>query len=362
MKVCAVIPAYQPGAALADLVRDLAASPEVGAIVVVNDGSARECDSVFAEVCDTPKATVLVHAVNLGKGAALKTGLNHCLAAYRDEAVIVTADADGQHLPADILSVAREACRRRESLILGARRFDTKTPLRSRFGNVLTRFVLRLAVGCALRDTQTGLRAIPLALVPKLLKLPTTGYEFELDMLVLCKQMGIPIHEVEISTVYLDGNASSHFDPLVDSMRIYFVLLRFSLASLATAVIDYTVFSFVMGHGESVVRAQIAARAVALIFNYFTVKRLVFYSDQKHWAVFPRYVAVVILSGVVSYGLIRLLMEILHIPVSAAKVCAETLVFFANFSVLREFIFTRRRAIDVAGSDATSMHPRGGAT
>lgn len=379
MKVCAVIPAYQPGAALADLVRDLAASPEVGAIVVVNDGSARECDSVFAEVCDTPKATVLVHAVNLGKGAALKTGLNHCLAAYRDEAVIVTADADGQHLPADILSVAREACRRRESLILGARRFDTKTPLRSRFGNVLTRFVLRLAVGCALRDTQTGLRAIPLALVPKLLKLPTTGYEFELDMLVLCKQMGIPIHEVEISTVYLDGNASSHFDPLVDSMRIYFVLLRFSLASLATAVIDYTVFSAVLARlgpdprpptgAENgivqvlwhVVAAQVCARAVALVFNYFTVKRLVFYSDQKHRAVFPRYMAVVVISGIISYGVMRLLMDFGHVPVSGAKVLAESLVFIANFAVLREFIFTKRRAIDVASPGAKSMRSPGGA-
>jgi glycosyltransferase involved in cell wall biosynthesis len=342
MKLCVVIPAYKPGAPLVDLVRALAAASEVAAVVVVNDGSGGPFDQIFASVRDTAKTTILLHAVNLGKGAALKTGMNYCLATYRDETVVVTADADGQHLPADILAVAREAMRERGSLVLGAREFDRAVPLRSKFGNVLTRYVLRFAVGCSLRDTQTGLRGIPNALIPKLLKMTTGGYEFELDMLVLCKQMGIPIREVAIRTVYLEDNKSSHFDPLLDSMRIYFVLLRFTLASLATAVIDYTVFTTVMRSGEDVVHAQIAARAVALVFNYFTVKRLVFYSDQKHWAVFPRYIAVVILSGTVSYGFIRLLHEYLHMPVLAAKLCAETLIFVANFAVLREFIFSKR--------------------
>jgi glycosyltransferase involved in cell wall biosynthesis len=342
MKLCVVIPAYKPGAPLLELLRALAAAPEVAAIAVVNDGSGREFDGVFAAAREVPRTTVLLHAVNLGKGAALKTGMNYCLATHRDETVVVTADADGQHLPADILAVAREAMRERGSLVLGAREFDRAVPLRSKFGNVLTRYVLRFAVGCSLRDTQTGLRGIPSVLIPKLLKMTTGGYEFELDMLVLCKQMGIPIREVPIRTVYLEGNQSSHFDPLLDSMRIYFVLLRFTLASLATAVIDYTVFTTVLRTGEDVVQAQIAARAVALVFNYFTIKRLVFYSDQKHWVVFPRYVAVVILSGTVSYGFIRLLQQYLHLPVLAAKLCAETLVFIANFAVLREFIFTRR--------------------
>src|SRR6188768_2301377 len=111
MKLCVVIPAYKPGAPLVELVRAMGATPEVAAVLVVNDGSGREFDGVFASVRETPKATVLLNAVNMGKGAALKAGLNYCLANYREETVAVTADADGQHLPTDILAVAREAMR-----------------------------------------------------------------------------------------------------------------------------------------------------------------------------------------------------------------------------------------------------------
>src|SRR3954471_402271 len=193
MKVCLVIPAFEPGPELAGLVRTLAAAGEVASITVIDDGSGPAAAGAFAAVREVPKVTVLTHAVNLGKGAALKTGLNHCLASWRDETVAVTADADGQHLPADILAVAREASRHRESLVLGARQFGSAVPLRSRFGNMLTRAVMRVAVGCALRDTQTGLRGVPAALIPKLLRMPTGGYEFELDMLVLSRQMGVPI-------------------------------------------------------------------------------------------------------------------------------------------------------------------------
>ena len=79
--------------------------------------------------------------------------------------------------------------------------------------------LMRLIVGQKLTDTQTGLRGIPAPLVPCLLKLPSSGYEFELDMLIACKHQSVGIVEQPIRTIYLEGNKSSHFRPVADSMR-----------------------------------------------------------------------------------------------------------------------------------------------
>lgn len=343
MNCCVLIPAYRPGAQLVDVVRQLAQTPLQG-VVVVDDGSGSEYAPVFDAVrqLDQGKVRVLEHAVNLGKGAALKTGLNHCLCTFKDVA-IVTADADGQHLVDDILGVARSVSEQPNALVLGSRQFATNgTPLRSRIGNIVTRRVMRLAAGLRLTDTQTGLRGIPASLAKKLLSLPSNRYEFELDMLLVCHQAGIAVREVPIQTVYLDGNRSSHFNPLIDSMRIYFVLLRFAMASLLTAGLDYTVFALVFAATSKIGLSQVLARLVALLFNYAAVRRAVFYSDRKHSQVFPRYLALVIVSGLISYALIHLLLGRLTGSVIWAKLVAELLVFIANFAVMREFIFAKQ--------------------
>src|SRR5690606_33516392 len=150
---------------------------------------------------------------------------------------VVTVDADGQHLVRDVVRVALGHTRDRRSLLVGSRRFSKDVPLRSRFGNIVTRHVFRWLVGIRLSDTQSGLRAIPSAALPWLLRIESTRYEFELDMLVEAHERGIPLRELPIRTVYEAGNSSSHFRPLVDSLRIYFVFLRYVAASFGTAAI-----------------------------------------------------------------------------------------------------------------------------
>src|ERR1700733_7900602 len=178
-RVTVLIPAYQPNAALIELVRDLLARG-VPSIEVVDDGSGPEYRWVFDELELLAPVHILRHAVNLGKGAALKTGMNHILAEEPGLTGIVTADADGQHHSADVVGVCERFAESPDALVLGARSFDgaptqSKVPLRSRFGNVLTRRAMHMLVGQNLTDTQTGLRAIPRALVLRLLKVPASG-------------------------------------------------------------------------------------------------------------------------------------------------------------------------------------------
>lgn len=340
MKAVVVIPAYNPTKDLIGVVRELAAS-RVPAIIVVDDGSTDASSArIFEAISGQKKVILLKHAVNVGKGAALKTGLNHAACNFPDAAGVVTADADGQHLACDILKVAERLENNPGSLVLGARKFDRQVPLRSALGNAATRLLFRILVGKKLTDTQTGLRGIPSAMIPRLLNIESNRYEFELDMLISARRYHFPILEQEIRTVYIDGNRSSSFDPLLDSMRIYFVLCRFMLASLATAAVDYFIFIELYDHEAGLGASQFAARAVALVVNYTAVKQMVFYSDLKHREVFPRFVALVAVSGLVSYGLINTLLTFLSINIVAAKIMSELIVYLGNFAVQRDFIFT----------------------
>jgi len=253
---------------------------------------------------------------------------------------VVTADADGQHAVKDIVAVAQRLRDTPDALVIGTRRFVGEVPWRSRLGNSATRLVFRLLVGKKLQDTQSGLRGIPRDYIPRLLRIEATGYEFELDMLITCKHGQWPIAEQPIETIYLEGNKSSHFDPLWDSMKIYFVLLRFMAASLATGAIDYTVFIIAFGSGLPLFASQYAARGVALTFNYLAVKRFVFYSGQKHAQVFPKYLLLVAGAGLVSYYITVFLVGAFAISVIAAKLFSELLLYLANFAIQRDLIFT----------------------
>lgn len=237
--VTVLIPALNPSEALIGLVEALAGSAQVSRIIVVDDGSASECRPVFRDVSGLAKVDVLRHALNLGKGVALKTGMNHFLCQDEQGGVLVTADADGQHLPEDILAVAAKARASPGGLVLGSRSFAGDVPLRCRFGNDLTRWVFRFLIGEKVSDTQTGLRAVPRGLMPRLLRSKARGYEFEMEMLILAARERVPISIVPIRTVYFDGNRESHFNPVLDSMRIYFVFGRFLSSSLLTAHGDY---------------------------------------------------------------------------------------------------------------------------
>ena len=336
-----LIPAYKPGESLPELVRALL-DLGVRNIVVVDDGSGPEYRDIFRRA-SLPGVHLVEHAVNLGKGAALKTGVNFALVKCPACPGVVTADADGQHHPEDIVRVAARLAEHPEALVMGVRSFGDRVPLRSRLGNDVTRVLLRVVLGQNLADTQTGLRGIPAALIPHLLRLTSAGYEFELDMLIACKHQGCPVVQEPIRTIYLEGNKSSHFRPVFDSMRIYFLLFRFSVLSVLTAVLDNVVFAVTLPHTGNIGQSQIAGRFVAMVFNYLGARRVVFHSRQRHAVVLPKYIFLVIVNGVLSYALLQLIIRLLGLGAIPAKLTAEGLLFIANFAIQRDFVFTRRK-------------------
>ncbi|HYR84308.1 MAG TPA: glycosyltransferase [Terriglobia bacterium] len=345
MQLAVVIPVYQPGVELWELLQSLIPSP-LESIIVVDDGSEPEYGKYFERARSLPRVHVLRHERNFGKGAALKTGIDFVLSRFPQLLGIVTADADGQHRAEDILAVAQRFTADPGSIVLGTRQFEQRVPWKSRLGNRITRRLVRWLLGRDLSDTQTGLRAIPLQFLPTLLKIRSDGYEFELDMLIASKHQRIPLLEQPIKTIYQEGNPTSHFNPLLDSAKIIFVLLRFTSLSLLTAILDNSVFIVALSATGSILSAQMIGRAAACSFNYPLARKAVFLADRSHRKHLPRYLSLVLFSGTVSYLLLNLLSYWAVHNVVVAKIAAETLLFLFNFAVQRDLVFVSQPRSD----------------
>jgi glycosyltransferase involved in cell wall biosynthesis len=337
-QVVVLIPAFNPGSSLLETVEGLAGLG-FRDFVVINDGSQPESECVFDRLAAREGCVVLRHAINLGKGRALKTGLNHFLIEFPDHCGVVTVDADGQHTAPDAAAIARVLSERPRQLILGARTFSGRVPLRSLAGNVITRHLLGVLTGRRLRDTQSGLRGIPRAAAGMLLRLEGERYEYEMNMLLEAPREGFGIFEAPISTVYLEGNRSSHFNPLRDSMRIYFVLLRFSFSSLLTAAVDTLGFAIGYQLTGRVLGSLLAARLASSLVNFFLNKEFVFHSPVALATSLLKYYVLVGFMALLSYLLITELAERLGVPVILAKVAVDTGLWLATFALQRIFIF-----------------------
>ena len=135
---CILIPAYKPDEKMISLIEQLTAAG-FSKIIVVNDGSGPEFAPIFAQA-QALGCAVLHHGINMGKGRAMKTGLNHGLVNGLFTDGVIAADADGQHTPADIRKIADAMAGDPGAMVLGVRNFTGKVPLKSRLGNGITRF------------------------------------------------------------------------------------------------------------------------------------------------------------------------------------------------------------------------------
>ena len=135
-------------------------------------------------------------------------------------------DCDGQHRVEDALKIAALASKNLEKLIIGKRVRDKKVPLRSKLGNAITRFFYRLITHIDVYDTQSGLRAFSSKLIPFMLNVDGSRFEYEMNVLLACSKEKIKIKEIDIETIYIEGNKGTHFNAVVDSFKIYKTMFK----------------------------------------------------------------------------------------------------------------------------------------
>ena len=219
----ALIPSYKPNNNLIDLVKEL--SKNDFEIIIVDDGSGIEYKNIFTKIKNMSK--VISYEVNQGKGHALKTGLKYIKDNYFNDYVIVTLDCDGQHTIKDTIKITNEAQNNKNTLVIGKRPRDKKIPLRSKIGNDVTRYIFRTITGIDVYDTQSGLRAFSNKLINTFIDTEGNRYEYEMNILLKCAYYNISIKEIERSTIYIDNNSNSHFNPIKDSIKIYKEIFKY---------------------------------------------------------------------------------------------------------------------------------------
>ncbi|KAA8998793.1 glycosyltransferase [Paenibacillus spiritus] len=333
-----LIPAYEPDSRLVELIANLRRMTDAP-IVVVDDGSGERYREVFRQAGDAG-CTVLTHGTNRGKGSALKTGFRYILE-HVPSAAVVCADSDGQHTPQDILAVGRASEAAESGMVLGSRQFTGRVPLRSRFGNRLTSRVYGAATGTPIGDTQTGLRGYPRSMLRWLCQVPGERFEYEMNLLLEAPVQGYAIRELPIETVYLNGNESSHFRPVADSLKIYLPILKFCAASLVSGALDFLLLLLLQALTSNLLLSVVLARAGSSAANYAVNRKLVFgrRSGTALGRSVRRYYALAALILGLNYGLLSVLHTGLGVPLIPAKLAVEGLLFLLSFGVQRRFVY-----------------------
>ncbi len=331
-----IIPAYQPDEKLYKLVLELHEKTDYD-LIIVNDGSDKSKRPLFDSL--EPYARIFHHSANRGKGAALKTALSYVQDQYPADEGVVTIDADGQHLPDDIIRVCDAWEAAPEKLVLGSREFTGNVPFKSRAGNAITRFVFAISTGIKVFDTQTGLRAFGVFRIPMMLEMKGDRYEYEINVLLYATRHRIPIEEVTIETVYIEENRSSHFNAVYDAWRIYKMILFFVASSLVAMLLDYVLVlllsSATKGMAQSLLISVVGARALSSLTNYFMNCKLVF-EHRSRSSIF-RYYMLVFGILVANYALMVVVTHIM--PLAIGKLLVELILYPVSFYIQRKFVF-----------------------
>ena len=342
-----IIPSYEPDGKLPALLQELS-DEGFENIIIVDDGSGEAYKSIFDEADSFSSVTLLHHAVNMGKGRALKTAFDYVLCHFPDAIGAITADSDGQHSPECIRACAEALIENPGALIMGCRSFDgDDVPARSQFGNKLTRRVMKYLVGVSVSDTQTGLRGISASFMKSLLTLKGERFEFETNMLMETKKLGIQIIEVPIKTIYIEDNRTSHFNPIKDSIRIYMTFGKFLFSSLSSSVLDLCLFSIFCAllKGRDlhmlnyITLSTVMARLLSAAYNYMINYKLVFESRGSLIKTLSRYVLLAVCQMSLSALLVNIIYPYIGGFETFVKIPVDIMLFFLSYVIQREFVY-----------------------
>lgn len=351
--ICIMIPAYNPDDKFIRFLEDLK-NAGYKKILVIDDGSRADTKHFFQEAVDNYGCDLVRHSINLGQGRAYKSGFNHYLqGGYTDTVGVIQCDCDGQHLVEDVNKCADLLLENPDKFILGVRNFSSKSiPFRSRFGNNCTNFVFKVFCGLDIKDTQTGLKGIPKSFIPKLMETPGERFEYASSVLLETKKAGIDILQFAIKTIYINGNETSHFNPLFDSIRIYSLILKYLLSSLSAFIIDIVAFSIFLVITKNgilinyIIVSTYLAKVISCIYSFIINKNFVFKRQSKEVSTVVKYFFLCLFQASLSGIFTNSLVDWLHWNEVLSKVIVDTILFFISFQVQNRWVFGKNVSKD----------------
>jgi len=333
MKRIIVIPAYEPDDRIIKLLENIDKDFDV---VIVDDGSGEKYKDIFKEC--KKNAKVIQYEENRGKGYALKQAFSYINDKYKDNYIVVCMDCDGQHRISDAIKLCDYVDANPLSLVLGMRKRGDETPLRSRLGNGITMAIYRFITGVNVYDTQTGLRAFSNHIMNFMLSIPGDRFEYEMNMLLMATRNNIKIHEIQIETIYFKKH-TSHFKAISDSFLVYKEIIKFSLSSIISFIIDYVLFTINVLLFKNITISNIISRVISASVNYNINRRMVFNSNNKLYRSLSGYIILAICILFINTILLNIFINIIGINALISKIIVELILFIISYIVQRKIIF-----------------------
>jgi len=344
-RISVLIPVYKPSEEMINVLKELS-NDNYERIIVIDDGSGEEFIEIFEQAKTINNVYVLHHFINMGKGRALKTGVNYYLTtSKKNSSGIVTASADRQYITEDIKRTALEMITKKDMMILGAGKPNKDLPFKVKADNFVTRFIFRLVSGRKIYDIQTGLRAIPRDYLPQILAVAGEKDEYEIAMLMELNNIKLGIKEIDVEKDY-SNNADVNFKSTVSSWKIYKVILGYVFSSAFSAIVDIVLFSYFFNINNTLkghLFLSIAlARVISSIVN-FSINRSVLLAKhrtdgniKKHLL---KYYSLAVTILALSYSFTYLLVNMLGVNAVISKALCDSVLFIVSFFVQKRFIF-----------------------
>ncbi len=212
----AVIPAHNEESNIRKVISDT--KKYISNIIVVDDGSKDKT----AEEAGKEGIIVLKHIINMGKGAALKTGCDYAI--EHGASQIIVLDADAQHEPSQIPDFLKEL--KNVDVVLGYRKLSRKMPFILKLGNLFINKITKLLYGINLHDTQCGYRAFT-ADAYKKTRWKASNYSMESEMIANIGKRNLKYKELPIKTIYTDRYKGT---TMIDGIKIVYNLFWWRLS------------------------------------------------------------------------------------------------------------------------------------
>jgi len=216
MKVCVLIPTYNESQVIGKLIREV--RKQNNDILIVDDGSVDETVKIAGE----QGANILQNERNLGKGASLIKGFEYIY--KNDYDAVITMDGDGQHNPEEIKNFFDAAQKSNAEIYVGNRMAELKNmPLARIITNKFMSWLISIIARQHIPDTQCGFRLIRKNALARI-RLTTSKYETESEILIKAARLGFKIESVPIKTIY--SREKSHINPFTDTCRFIRFILK----------------------------------------------------------------------------------------------------------------------------------------
>lgn len=245
------------------------------------------------------------------------------------------------------MRTANQCNGKKNTIITGIRCFKGKIPIKSKIGNNITKYIFFLSTGIFLKDTQCGLRAFHTNLIPFMLDVKGNRLEYEMNVLLKASKE-IQIETIPIETIYINNNSSTHFKVVKDAYIIYKNIIKFSISSIISFLVDYSLYSILinillfLNENIKIIIANIIARIISATINYMINKNHVFKDNQKHkqtaWKYFFLATGILIANTSIMMIIKKIVLENLYI----IKLITEIFLFIISFLIQRLIIFKKK--------------------